>query len=367
MPRGYVESVMGSFSFPDLGIPKFLAIMLLFIPLSIVAEFMHWSPVSIFILSALAIIPLAGVMGAATEELAIHSGPTVGGLLNATFGNMAEIIIALFAIKAGLFDVVKATLTGSIIGNILLVLGLSMFMGGIKFKKLEFNRHVAGMNSLMLVLACVGLILPAMVVNQVSEPVINNISLIVAGLLILVYLAGLLFSFVTHSHLFNPAGHEEHEGAEWSLKRSIVILLISSAFVALASEFLVGSVEEAAHALGLTDLFVGVIVLAIIGNAAEHSSAIMMAMKNKMDLSFSIAVNSSTQIALFAAPALVFVSYLLGNPMDLVFSQLEILAITLSVIVVYMASLDGRCNWFEGLQLLMVYAILGVIFFFIPG
>jgi len=352
---------------PDLGIPKFLAVMLLFIPLSIAAEVFHWSPVSIFILSALAIIPLAGIMGAATEELAIHSGPTVGGLLNATFGNMAEIIIAIFAIKAGLFDVVKASLTGSIIGNILLVLGLSMFLGGIKYKKLEFNRQAAGMNSLMLVLACVGLIMPAIVKNQVSEPVLNNISLIVAGLLILVYLAGLVFSFVTHSHLFNPEGDVDHGNAKWSLKRSIIMLVISSAFVALASEFLVGSVEEAAHALGLTDLFVGVIVLAIIGNAAEHSSAIMMAMKNKMDLSFGIAVNSSTQIALFAAPALVFFSYFIGKPMNLVFTQLEILAVILSVVVVYMASLDGRCNWFEGLQLLMVYAILGVVFFFVPG
>ena len=347
----------------DLGIGKLLLVMLAFVPLAIAAEVLHWSAAVIFILSALAVIPLAGIMGRATEELAIHAGPTVGGLLNATFGNLAEFIIAFFAIRAGLFDVVKASLTGSIIGNILLVLGLAMLAGGLKHKKLDFNPQAAGMNSLMLVLAAIGLILPALVEHTVTDFVLEEISLVVAGVLILVYIAGLLFSFVTHAHLFHPEGQIDGH-AHWTLRKSFGMLVGATAFVALASEFLVGSVEEAAHALGMSDLFVGVIVLAIIGNAAEHSSAVLMALKGNMDLAFGIAVNSGTQIALFAAPALVFLSLAMGSPMNLVFTQLEVLAVILSVIVVYMASLDGRCNWFEGLQLLAVYALLAVIFFF---
>ncbi len=339
--------------------------MLLFIPATLIAELMHAPGIVIFILAAIAIIPLAGIMGKATEELALHAGPTVGGLLNATFGNMAEIIIAIIAIREGLFDIVKASLTGSIVGNILLVLGLSMVLGGSKHKRQDFNPKAAGMNSLMLVLACVGLLMPAMVEHTVSDFVMEEISLIVAGLLILVYISGLIFSFVTHRHLFNPEGGS-HEKPNMSVRFAVGMLITSTIFMALSSEALVKSVEHAAHALGMTDLFIGVIVVAIIGNAAEHSGAILMAMKNKMDLSFGIAINSSAQIALFAAPALVFISLFMGKPMNLVFTQMEILAVVLSVIVVYMASLDGRCDWFEGVQLLAVYAIMAVVFYFIP-
>ena len=345
-----------------------LALMLLFVPISLVAEMLHAPGIAVFVLAALAIIPLAGVMGKATEELAMHAGPTVGGLLNATLGNMAELIIAVIAIREGLFDVVKASLTGSIVGNILLVLGLSMLVGGCRHKSQEFNPKAAGMNSLMLVLACIGLLLPALVEHTVTDFVLEEISLIVAGVLILVYAAGLVFSFVTHSHLFSPGGRsgEAEEEPGMGVRLAVGMLIVATVFMALESEALVGSVEAAAHALGMRDLFIGVFVVAIIGNAAEHSSAITMALKNKMELSFGIAINSSTQVALFAAPALVFISLAMGNPMNLVFTQMEILAVILSVLVVYMASLDGRCDWFEGFQLLAVYIVMAVVFYFIP-
>jgi len=327
--------------------------------------------VLIFATSALAILPLAYFMGLATEELGKHSGPGLGGLLNATFGNATELIIALSAIRAGpaLFPIIKASLTGSIIGNVLLVLGLSMLFGGIRFRKQVFSREVAGTRSTMLALAVIALVMPSLYAFSVQsddgEPaLLGPLSLWISLILLLAYLFGLVFSLHTHKDIFNPM--EEGERANWTRKKALLILIGSAIFVALESEFLVGSIESSIQYLNLNELFIGVIVIAIIGNAAEHGTAIIMAWKNKMDLSVGIATNSSIQIALFVAPILVFASSLTGNQMNLAFEIFELIAIALSVVIVSMVSSDGESNWYEGAMLIMVYAILAIGFFFHP-
>jgi Ca2+:H+ antiporter len=345
---------------------------------------------ALFIVACLAIIPLAGWMGRATEHLAEHLGQGIGGLLNATFGNAAELIIALFALSKGLDGVVKASITGSIIGNILLVLGLSFFAGGVKFRQQKFNRTAASINATALTLAAIALIIPT-VFHQAAAvvPVTQggwtpakeqSLSLAIAIVLIVTYALTLLFSLITHKELF-AGGEESHDvfaevgkertvaeehGVSWSVRKSATILLIATAFVALVSEFLVGAVEGARETLGLTEVFVGVIVVAIVGNAAEHSSAILMAMRNKMDLSMGIALGSSLQIALFVAPVLLFASYLFGRPMNLEFTIPEVVAVVTSIIIVEQISSDGESNWVEGVQLLSVYAILAILFYFLP-
>lgn len=363
--------------------------LLIFVPIAAALRFIPGLnyPTALFIVSCLAIIPLAGWMGTATEHLAEHLGPGIGGLLNATFGNAAELIIALFALSKGLDGVVKASITGSIIGNILLVLGLSILLGGFKFKDQKFNRTAASMSATALTLAAIALLIPS-VFHIVAEnvPVAQggwtpakeqNLSLAISIVLILTYAGTLFFSLKTHKHLFlgealqSPAqqvGHEEEEatGDHWTKNKAIIVLLVATAFVALISEFLVGAVEEARGALGFTEVFVGVIVVAIIGNAAEHSSAILMALRNKMDLSVGIAVGSSLQIALFVAPILVFASYLFGKPMNLEFTIPEVVAVFASILIVEQICSDGESNWVEGLQLLSVYAILAILFFFLP-
>jgi Ca2+:H+ antiporter len=350
-----------------------LNLLLIFIPIAIALELMHASPIAIFITSALAIIPLAGWMGRATEHLAEKLGEGIGGLLNATFGNAAELIIALLALRKGLFDVVKASVTGSIIGNILLVLGLSILLGGFKFPKQVFNRTTAMLGSTLLALSAIGLVMPAifhyLVKNNPQAE--HDLSLEIAIVLFITYILSLVFSLRTHSHLYK--GGVEGEAEEkaigthgWSKSRSIIILLIATGLVALMSEFLVGAVEEASHTLGLTSVFVGVILVAIIGNAAEHSTAVLVALKNKMDLSLNIAIGSSMQVALFVAPFLVFASYLFGKPMDLIFTPLEVLAVVGSVAIVALIAQDGESNWMEGVLLLAVYTILGLTFFWLP-
>ena len=368
--------------------------LLVFVPIAIALRFVPAleNPTALFIVSCLAIIPLAGWMGRATEHLAEHLGQGVGGLLNATFGNAAELIIALFALSKGLTGVVKASITGSIIGNILLVLGLSFLSGGIKFRKQEFNRVAAGVSATALTLAAIALIIPT-VFHQTAAAVPvaqggwtqskeQGLSLAIAVVLFLTYALTLVFSLITHRELFGAdeskdvaceAGAEltrmeveEGAHAPWSMGKSIGVLLGATAFVALISEFLVGAIESARESLGLTEVFVGVIVVAIIGNAAEHSSAILMALRNKMDISIGIAVGSSLQIALFVAPLLVFASYLFGRPMDLEFTVPEVVAVVASVIIVEQISSDGESNWIEGLQLLSVYAVLAVLFYFLP-
>ena len=348
--------------------------MLVLIPVAIGLELAEADPLYIFIASAGAIIPLAGWMGRSTEWISEHLGPGIGGLLNATFGNAAELIIAVMALRAGLFDVVKASITGSIIGNILLVLGLAILFGGAKFPELRFNRTAASLSTTLLALSAVALIMPAMF-HRLSEsatqvPAERTLSLEISIVLAITYVLSLIFSLHTHKHLYVGPASEDSEHAlgmqHVPLWRATVILVIATGFVALMSEMLVGTVEHAAQRLGMTDVFVGVFLLAIIGNAAEHSTAVLMAMKGKMDLSMNIAVGSSLQVALLVAPLLVFVSYVFGRPMDLVFTTFEIAAVALSVGIVNLIALDGESNWMEGVLLLAVYGILGLAFYALP-
>jgi Ca2+:H+ antiporter len=350
-----------------------LLLLLIFVPIAIVLEFAHANPVWIFVASSLAIIPLAGLMGKATEHLAERLGAGLGGLLNASFGNAAELIIALIALRTGLLEVVKASITGSIIGNVLLVLGLSVLVGGAKYETQTFNRTAAGLGATLLTLSAIGLVVPALfhfVVRGNPAAHEQELSLEIAIVLFVTYVLSLVFALRTHKHLY--AGEPSHAGdaalgvENWSRAKSVTVLLIATVFVALMSEFLVGAVEHTAHTFGMTDVFVGVIVVAIIGNAAEHSTAVLMAAKNQMDLAMNIAVGSSIQIALFVAPVLVFVGYLLGQPMNLLFTTFEVVSVALSVGVVSLIAMDGESNWMEGVQLLAVYIILAIAFYFLP-
>lgn len=349
-----------------------LDLLLVFVPVSIVLEIAHASPVAIFLCACGAIIPLAGWMGKATEHLAAHYGAGLGGLLNATFGNAAELIIALFALNRGLHDLVKASLTGSIIGNTLLVLGLSLLCGGLKHRRQTFNATAAGLGTTLLALSAIGLVVPA-IFHQVTDDVSveKELSLAIAVVLFLSYVLSLVFSLKTHRHLFGEGGHgaDEDGGKTWSKRRAISVLLAATAVIALMSEFLVGSVDDTAQTMGMSEIFIGVILVAIIGNAAEHSSAILMAMRNKMDLAFNIAVGSGIQIALFVAPFLLFVSYAFdpSAPMDLVFSPFEVVTVVFSVIVVGFVAHDGESHWMEGVLLLAVYIVVGIAFFYLPG
>lgn len=335
------------------------------VPLAIALGVLHSPPELVFVASAAAILPLAGLMGRATEELAARTGPTFGGLMNATLGNAAELIIGIFALKAGLLDLVKASLTGSIIGNLLLILGLALLVGGLRHERQTFDRKAAGLNVALLTLAVIGLVVPA--VFDFTHPLtasttLGRLSLIVATALMVVYLLSLLFTFKTHRSTFRP--QRAHELPGWSLRRATLALIVSTAFVVWLSEILVGVTEETIARLGVSELFLGIIVIPIVGNAAEHGAAVMMAAKNKMDLAFAVAVGSSTQIALFVAPLLVYVSLGFGQPMDLAFTAFEVTAVALATIVVTVISLDGESNWLEGVQLLAVYAILATAFYF---
>src|SRR6476469_1255214 len=332
------------------------------------------NPTALFICSAIAIIPVASWIGKATEELAARMGEGVGGLLNATFGNAAELIIAGIALQKGLTGVVKASITGSIIGNILLVLGLSTLLGGIKHKEQVFNASGARTSMISLSLAAIALIIPtvfhfaaAASPSGWSPKVEHQLSLGIAIVLFVTYLCVLVFTLGTHKHFFiGCEGELEEEVEHWSRLKAVVVLVGATAVVALLSEFLVGTIEAVRASLGITEVFVGVIVVAIVGNAAEHSTAIVMAVKNKMDLSVGIAVGSSLQVALFVAPVLVFLSYFLGRPMDLEFTMPEIFAVVASVYILFQISGDGETNWIEGVQLLSVYLILGILFFYLP-
>lgn len=336
------------------------------IPATLVLEFLHAPAAVVFIVCAAAIIPLAHLMGLATEELAARTGPTFGGLMNATLGNAAEVIIALFALRAGLLELVKASVTGSIIGNLLLILGLSLLVGGLRYPRQTFNRQAAGMNVALLALAAVGLVVPALfdfTHPRGSHAVLEALSITVAIVLMVIYLLSLLFALKTHRELLrgDAAAHEE---PTWSKRRSVVTLLVVTALVAWLAEILVGVTEETIATLGVSEFFLGIIIIPLVGNAAEHGAAVMMAAKDKMDLSFAIAVGSSTQVALFVAPLLVFASLLFGNPMDLSFTAFEVTAVALSTMVVTVIALDGESNWLEGAQLLAVYGILAAAFFF---
>jgi Ca2+:H+ antiporter len=346
--------------------------LLIFVPISFWAGLTHAAPVTVFVVSCIAILPLAGLMGEATEHLTHHTGPGIGGLLNASFGNAAELIIAFMALRAGETEIVKASLTGSIIGNMLMVLGLSMFLGGWKRKELTFNRLSAESASSSMVLAVVALVIPAVyaqVTHHKNPGHIESISLDISCVLILTYAASLLFSLKTHQRLFQPKEEEEDcaealRGEPWSVARSLGVLFGAAALVGFVSEILVHAVDAAGASLGLGKVFMGVVVVAVVGNAAEHSTAIIVAMKNKMDLALGIAMGSSLQIALFVAPVLVIGGHFMGTPLGLEFSILEVVAVMLSTGAVALLIHDGKTNWFEGFQLLAIYAILAVAFYY---
>ena len=353
-----------------------LNVLLFFVPFALYLE--HFRPQDhtlIFFSACLGIIPLAGWMGKATEQIADRAGEGIGGLLNATFGNAAELIIAIVALRAGYLDIVKASLTGSIIGNILLVLGAAFLAGGMRYKIQEYNPITARAQSQMLLLTSVAIIIPGLFhFLRPPDIVVNEaaISLALAALLMIVYVFSLIFSLHTHKELFRGAPQEEAGGEErhtaWNLPTALAVLGIATFFIAWLSEILVGSVEQAALQLGMSKVFVGIIIVAVIGNAAEHSTAVMAALKNRMDLSVGIAIGSSTQVALFVTPLLVFLSYLIApQPMDLVFTRGEVFAIVISASMVAHTTSDGKSNWFTGMLLLTVYLVMAVAFFHVPG
>jgi len=348
--------------------------LLIFVPTAIVLE--QLAPqrhMLVFFAAALGILPLAGWMGRATEELAEHSGEGVGGLLNATFGNAAELIIALAALRAGLHDVVKASIAGSVVGNILLVLGASMLAGGLRHTEQHFNPSGARSQATMLTLAAIALFLPAAYSALIVAPVANGLralSVSISIVLLAVYALFLLFSLGTHSSLFAGNVDVEHGATRprWSTGQAVLVLAGATAAIAWVSEILVGAIEPTAREIGLSNLFVGVFVVAILGNAAEHATAITAAVRNRMDLALSIAIGSSVQVALFVAPVLVLASLVIGKtPMDLVFPPGLVLTVFLAVLITGQVAGDGRSDWLKGVQLLAVYVILGLAFFFAPG
>jgi len=344
---------------------KFFVALVVFTPITAAGSALGFSPTVLFFLSALAIVPLAKFIGEATEELSARSGPAWGGLLNATFGNATEFLIGIFAIREGLIEVVKASLTGSIIGNLLLVLGMAIFAGGVQYKTQRFNRSAAHANASTLLLAVIAMTIPAIFFQTAPSMrrsvAIESLSLLVSALMIAAYLASLWFALRTHAHLYPD--EIEHYEAKWTVKKGISVLSIATLAVAWMSDILVRSIEPVALGLGWTQLFIGVVVVAIVGNAAEHTSAILMASKNKMDLTLQISIGSATQIAMFVAPMLVLASIFFSNPMSLVFNTFELAAIILSVLIVNQVVGDGESNWFEGLQLLVAYAIIAAAFF----
>ena len=351
----------------------------IFIPVAVVLEMAHAEPVLVFGAAALGVIPTAAVMGEATEHIAAQTGPGIGGFLNVTFGNAPELIIAFFALKEGLQEVVKASIVGSIIGNILLVLGAAMLVGGWNREKQTFNKTAAGAQSAMLLLALTALMLPAVfqLVHGGGLPAVGDervdfgsdleqLSFAVAIVLMASYAAGLLFSLKTHRKVFNPfeAEQEEHSGG-WTIRKSVVLLAVSALLVGVMSEVLVGSISEASEEIGLSEFFVGVFIVAIVGNAAEHWVAVLVAAKDKMDLAVGIAIGSSAQIALFVAPLLVLGSFVIGpDPMALVFNGYELGGLLFAVLIANFLTQDGESNWFEGVQLLALYVVLGLVFFY---
>jgi Ca2+:H+ antiporter len=352
----------------------------IFIPIAVGLNVAEASAPLVFFASALGVVPTAALMSDATENLAARAGPGIGGLLNVTFGNAPELIIAFFALQKGLQEVVKASLVGSVIGNSLLVLGASMLVGGIGRDRQTFNRTAAHTQAGMLLLATAALVLPAVFqlihgggLPQVSElrhnydPDLETLSLAVAIILILSYVAGLFFSLKTHRDLFNVETDDEDDLDEntWTVRKSVILLAVAGVLVGIMSEILVGSIEEASHQIGLSQFFVGVFVVAIVGNAAEHYVAVVVARKDKMDLSVNIAIGSSAQIALFVAPVLVILSFFFGPyPLSLVFNGYELAGLIAAVLIANFLASEGESTWFEGVQLLALYAVLGFVFAF---
>ncbi|HLB11167.1 MAG TPA: calcium/proton exchanger [Gemmatimonadaceae bacterium] len=348
--------------------------LLLAAPVAIGASLLHAAPLVVFAASAIAIIPLAWLLGRATEELSARTGPTLGGLVNASLGNLAELIIAGLALRAGLTDLVKASITGSIIGNLLLVLGAAQLAGGLKYRTQKFNPNFAGTSVSLLVIAAVGLIVPTLFLAAHPDPTraaTVRVSEFVAGFLIVGYALYLVYSMGTHRSAFDALEQETYDETppasdtpQWTMQRTIFVLVAVAGAIGWMSELLVGATEATVHTLGLSSVFVGLVLIPIIGNAAEHSSAVLMARKNRMDLAASIAIGSSVQVALFVAPVLVFVGLIVGHPLDLAFGTFEVASVTLAVWITSAIVLDAESNWLEGAFLLLVYGILAVAFFY---
>ena len=350
--------------------------LLVFVPIAVVLDLVGADHLILFAMAIIGLIPLAKLIGDSTEHLATHYGATLGSLLNVTFGNAAEIIISVVAINAGLIELVKASITGSILGNIMLIFGLSLIAGGVKHKEQIFNRENAGLQSSLIFLAIIGLAIPTILSTTVLKPIdlesqlkLQILSDVLAIVLICVYVAGILFTFFTHKHLFvAPGGADEvleQNHNRWSKRKSFLILGASMVGVVAVSEILVGSVEETSKQFGFGELFVGAIIVGIVGNAAEHSSAILLARKGKIDLSIGIAAGSGTQIALFVVPILVMVGIILGQPFTLEFTLYELATLFLAAIIMNLIAHDGKSNWFEGIMLTAVYLIIAIGFYFI--
>jgi len=359
---------------------KLLYALLAFIVVAVLANFLGWNPILVFVFSGLAMVPLAGLMGEATEALAAHTGPRIGGLLNATLGNAAELIITLVAIREGvvnpavrdqLLELVRASLTGSILGNILLVLGFSILLGGLKNGLQKFDRSHAGINATMLLLAVAALVIPSIfghTIDVVNHNAVEYLSLGVAGVMILLYVLAMIFQLRRpEGKVHNEPVHKVKSAAtHWPIPVALAVLLVSTAFIAWMSEILVGSVEHVIAQVGISEFFLGIIIIPLIGNVAEHLVAVQVARKNQMELSLAISVGSSLQIALFVAPLLVFVSLLMGNPLTLMFNQFELIALMAAVLIGGLVSLDGESNWLEGAMLLAIYVIIALAFFWLP-
>ena len=364
--------------------PSIVYFLLVFVPISVILDLVHADHIIIFIIAVIALIPLAKLIGDSTEHLSTHYGSTLGSLLNVTFGNAAEIIIAVVAINAGLIDLVKASITGAILGNIMLIFGLSMIAGGIRKKEQLFSRENAGLQSTMIFLAIIGLAIPTVLSSTILKPAeienqlkIQFLSDALAIILLSVYIAGIVFTFFTHKHLFvSPQMEEENHNhnidtttttttKHWDKKRAFFMLAISMVGVVVVSEILVGSVEETSKQFGFGEVFVGAIIIGIVGNAAEHSSANILARKGKIELSIGIAAGSGTQIALFVVPLLVIFGIILNQPFTLEFTIYELVTLFLAAIILNLIAHDGRSNWFEGVMLTAVYIIIAMGFYFI--
>jgi Ca2+:H+ antiporter len=369
---------------------KWLRYLIIFVPVAFALEFIPGlkNDLLLFVVCCLGLIPLAGFLGEATEELAVHTGPKVGGLLNATLGNAAELIISIVALSQGKIELVKASITGSILGNLLLILGLSLLLGGLRHGIQRFDQQAAGVAASMMTLAVIGLIIPTIfevlrsielgkfqVFNtEVLDPALNSLSLGVAGVMIVLYVLSLIFTFTQPQHGLSghtgvddktPDAGEEQHTAKWNVPTAIGVLVAATLGIVFLSEFLVGAVEPFAEALGLSEFFIGIIIIPLVGNVAEHIVAVQMALKNKMDLAMTIAMGSSMQVALLVGPLLVFISLFFGPEMTLFFSVIEVAALTLSVLLATIISVDGESNWLEGAQLLAVYVITALGFFYI--